>query len=204
MPEQHSRALVPWTYAETERFALSAFKSGMFQDLLSVNQAIVKIQLGHEIGIGPATSLRAVQVIQNAPCLSANTMAALIKRSNPRYNYKTLERSLKRAAIMFYAEGEELGEAEFTIEDALKAKLWPPKEKSGWEKYPKAMLWARAISLGFKIYCGDLAFGGNVYTAEEVGGVDVDVPEGEIIKVTSVPEAVEVPVTVSNAEGNNA
>ena len=118
-------------------------------------------------------------------CTSANTMALLIKRSG-RYNYRILEHNDTVCSIEFreIEDGKwvEVGESTFTIEDAKRAKLVYPD--SAWIKYPRAMLFSRAISQGARLYAPD-AIGG-VYTSEEIKSIDGTMTD-EPVTVTTEP-----------------
>src|SRR5688572_29930764 len=62
------------------------FKSGFFSDIRDASQALVKIEYGRELGVGPAAAMLGVHIIQGKPSPSAGLMAALIKGSE-KYNY---------------------------------------------------------------------------------------------------------------------
>jgi hypothetical protein len=156
-----------------ERFAVAVYKSGFFDDIDSAAAALVKIQAGKELGIGPAASLRAIQIINGQPCPGANTMLALVDRSYPRYDYAINERTAKRAEVTWYKNGHERGKTSFTLEEAGVAGLlrrFASGKETTWHKYPAAMLLSRAIAIGFRLYCGSLALGGAIYTPDELGG----------------------------------
>lgn len=91
--------------------------------------------------------------------------------------------------------GESLGVSEFTIEEARQAEL---TSRPPWRKYPRAMLFARAMSQGVRTYCPDV-FGTAVYTPEEL---DAPVNEsGELIEATPVTNArARTAAAVANAE----
>lgn len=146
-------------------------KSGFFQDAREASQAVVKVLAGRELGFGPIASMTGVYIVKGRPALSANLMAAAIKRSE-RYTYRVVELSDKVAEIAFFEAGQEIGRSKFTVEDARRAGT------QNMDKFPRNMLFARALSNGAKWYCPDI-FGGPVYTPEELGAkVDED---GEII-----------------------
>jgi hypothetical protein len=153
-----------------ERFAIAVANSSFFSDIDSASRALVKIQAGKELGIGPATSLRAIQIIGESPCISANTMMALVDRAYPRYDYDIVERSTEKAEIRWYREGTLRGSTEFTVEEARTAQLLDNPKLKGWKHYRKAMLFARAFAIGFRLYCGALSLGGTCYTPDELGG----------------------------------
>lgn len=146
-----------------------AFKeSGMFPDLRSEAQAVVKIVAGQEVGFGPMASMQAVQMIQGKPTFSANALAALVKR-HPSYNYRAVEHTAEVCRLQFFEDGEESGVSEFTMADAQTAGI---AGGQNWRKYPKAMLFARALSQGVRWYAPDVTAGAAAYVPEELGEVD--------------------------------
>ena len=56
-------------------------QSGFFQDSKGAAQAVTKMMAGAEIGFGPIASMTGINVIQGRVSISANLMAAAIKRS---------------------------------------------------------------------------------------------------------------------------
>ena len=156
--------------------------SGFFQDARQAAQAVVKILAGQELGVGPFTSMTGVYIIQGRPALSANIMAAAVKRSG-RYNFRVSELSDTRCEIIFFEGGQECGRSVFTADEARKAGT------KNMDKYPRNMLYARAISNGVRWFCPDVLGGSPVYTPEELGAsVNED---GQVIDVTvSEPEPV--------------
>jgi len=146
------------------------FKSGMFSDIRSAAQAVVKIAAGKELGLPAIYSMQNINLIRNRLTTSANTMAMLVKKSG-NYNYRIKEHHDKSCTITFFEREDdkwvEVGESTFTIEDAKRADLVKPD--SGWVKYPRAMLFSRAISQGARLYAPD-AIGG-VYTDEEIRAI---------------------------------
>lgn len=144
-----------------------AFKeSGMFPDLQSEAQAVVKIVAGQEVGFGPMAAMQAVQMIQGRPTFSANALAALVKR-HPAYNYRTREHTAEVCSIEFFEDGEPCGISTFSMADAQAAGL---NRNQTWQKYPKAMLFARALSQGVRWYAPDVTAGAAAYVPEELGG----------------------------------
>ena len=134
-------------------------ESGMFADTKSMAQALVKIQAGQEIGIPPFASMTGIHIIQGKPTIGAGLIASRVKGSG-KYDYKVLEASEKKCSIDFYQGKTNIGNSTFTIEDAKKALT------KNLDKFPKNMLFARAISNGVKWFCPDV-FSGPVYTPEE-------------------------------------
>lgn len=152
-------------------------KSRYFNDATDASQAIVKVLAGRELGIGPIASMTGIHIIKGKPALGANLLASCLKRSG-RYDYRVKEMSDKSVVIEFYEvangkRGELLGVSSFSIAEAQKAGT------QNLDRFPRNMLFARAMSNGVRWYCPDIT-GGPVYTPEELGApVNGD---GEIIE----------------------
>lgn len=152
-------------------------ESGMFADTKSMAQALVKIQAGQEIGIPPFASMTGIHIIQGKPTIGAGLIASRVKGSG-KYDYKVLEASETKCSIDFYQGKTNIGNSTFTIEDAKKALT------KNLDKFPKNMLFARAISNGVKWFCPDV-FSGPVYTPEEF---DIEVKTEDVHHIEIVPE----------------
>jgi hypothetical protein len=164
--------------AELMNMAKAFSESGMFSDCKSASQAIVKIQAGQEIGIPPFASMTGIHIIQGKPTIGAGLIASRLKGSG-KYDYRVTEQSDKICSIDFYQGNQKIGTSTFTIEDAKKALT------KNIDKFPKNMLFARAISNGVKWYCPDV-FSGPVYTPEEF---NVDLPTENAHHVEIVNES---------------
>lgn len=179
-----------------QRFAKTMVSSGYFSDAKDVAQAFVKIQAGKELGIPPFASMTGIHIIQGKPALGANVIATLIK-NDPRYNYRVLEMSDTICRIQFYESGEPCGVSEFTAQDAKKAGT------KNMDKFPKNMLFARAISNGAKWFTPGIFGGAPVYTPDELGA-DVD-EDGNIVEGSYVPvqhtQPVQAETAVNDAPG---
>lgn len=174
------------TYDEVERAAKAMAASGFFTDTKQASQAVVKILAARELGLGPFAGMNGVNIIQGKPAFSANIMAACVKRSG-RYNYRVTEMTDKICTIEFmeYFGGKwnTVGVSSFTLEDAKKAGT------KNLDKFPRNMLFARAMSNGVRWYCPDVMSGSSVYTPEELGA-DVD-EDGNVVVDEHVVEPVE-------------
>lgn len=164
---------------EVESLADAFIKSGFFADAKSQSQAIVKIIAGQELGFGPMASMTGVYIVKGKVSLSANLMAAAVKKSG-RYNYRVRELTDNAAEIEFFERTgnawESIGKSRFSADDAKKAGLLG---NSTWQQYPRNMLFARAMSNGVKWFTPDI-FGGPLYTPEEMGAT-VNGETGEVI-----------------------
>jgi hypothetical protein len=172
-----SMALIPMSLQDTMTLGQVLAESKRFQDDTSPEQAVVKVLAGRELGFGPIASMTGIYVIKGKVSISANMMAQAVKRS-AKYDYQIAEMTPERCEIAFYEGSRELGRSIFDAADAQKAGT------GNMDKYPRNMLFARAMSNGVKWYCPDV-FQAGVYTPEELG-VSVD-GDGEIINVTPKP-----------------
>ena len=158
-----SELVIKQDMALSEIGALYA-QSGFFKDSKQAAQAIVKIMSGQEIGVGPTAAMTGLHIIEGKVEIGAGLLARLV-RQHPDYDYKILELNQERCRLSFSHKGEELGVEEFSIEDAERASLVKPG--SPWEKYPKNMVFARAMSNGVNFYCPDVT-GPRVYVEGEI------------------------------------
>jgi hypothetical protein len=160
----------------------------MFADTKSAAQAIVKIQAGQEIGIPPFAAMTGIHIIQGKPTIGAGLIASRVKGSG-KYDYKVIEASEKVCSIDFYQGANKIGNSTFTIEDAKKALT------KNIDKFPKNMLFARAISNGVKWYCPDV-FSGPVYVPEEMASATEEVMH--VVVDTTIDEIInDIQVCVS-------
>jgi len=143
-------------------------QSGYFGNNASMAQCFTRILAGRELGIPAFAAITGIHVINGKPTLSANLMATLIKASG-KYRYKKISHTESECVLEFFeffqGQWESLGTTSFTMVDAKRAGL----TSMNWQKFPKNMLFARAISNGFREFCPDLAMGAPVYTPEELG-----------------------------------
>jgi len=162
-----------------DRVAQIFAESGMFPNAKSAAEVATKLIIGRGLGMNDYDAMAGFHIVQGKVNLAANSMAAAIKRSG-KYNYRVTEHSTTVVTIKFFekwdSSWEEVGESTFTAEDAQRAKL----SGDNWRKYPKAMLFARAMSAGYRMYCPD-AFGMAPVYVEQHG-------ETEIPRIESVEE----------------
>lgn len=163
-------------------------ESGMFPDIKSAAQAIVKIQAGNELGIPPFQSMSGIHIISGKPTIGAGLMASMVKGSG-KYDYKVTEQTEKVCSINFFQGKELLGTSTFTIEDAKKAGT------KNLDKYARNMLFARAMSNGVKWYTPDV-FAGPVYVPEEMDmPITQDIQHEVIEQPAPVPAPAQITLT---------
>lgn len=122
-----------------DRFAKSNMIPGDLR--AKPDDVFVTLLAGHELGLTPMASLRAIHVVKGKPILSADTMVALVLgRGSARY-FRCVEESDTSVTYETHREGApEPQRATWTIKDAERAGL---SGGDNWKKYPRAMLKAR-------------------------------------------------------------
>lgn len=152
------------------RVANALFKSGLFPNVKNAYGAFAIVQYGNELGIGPMTSLQTMGIVKGKICMAAQMILALALRQG--VSYSILENSEDCCEIKF-KRGSLSYDSKFTIEEAKRAHLL--KTDSGWEKYPKDMLFHRAVTRGLRRVSPDAIAG--LYAIEEIQ--DIEVKEAE-------------------------
>jgi hypothetical protein len=180
------------TTTESMSIGKAFAESGMFPDTKSAAQAIVKIQAGQEIGIPPFAAMSGIHIIQGKPTIGAGIMASIVKGSG-KYDYRVVESTEKVCSIDFYQGKEKIGNSTFTIEDAKKALT------KNLDKFPKNMLFARAMSNGVKWYTPDV-FSGPVYVPEEMTATITEDVKAEVIEVESPEQALHMIDEATNVD----
>lgn len=181
-------ATVPAFLAEPMSLAEIFVKSGMFPDLKSQAQAVVKILAGREHGLTPLQAMTELYMVNGRVAMSAKLIAAAIKKSG-KYDYHIDKMDNEECIISLFeiVDGTKtkIGESTFTIKDAAKAGI---VNKDVWKNYPKQMLYSRAISMGGRSFCPDII---TAYTPEEAEEEPVVAPK--MITITTTGEVVNGP-----------
>lgn len=148
-------------------------QSGYFSDAKDAAQAVVKILAGRELGLPPIASMTGINIIKGKVSLSATVMASVL-RNRQGYDYKVLDHNEKGCKIEFFRNNQSLGISKFDLDDAKQAGLL---NGDNYKKYPRNMLFARAMSNGIRWFCPEVLGGGLAYTPGELeAGAD---SEGE-------------------------
>ena len=154
-------------------------KSGFFPSAKDATKAVVKILAGREMGIAPVAAMMGIHVIttQNGTSIQvgANLLASLVK-SHPRYDYRVTRHDDNACVIEFFQDGKPIGVSSFSKADAEKAGT------KNMGKFPRNMLFARAMSNGVKWYCPDVTAGITAYVPGEV-------PQEAITNLQDLPPA---------------
>jgi len=143
---------------------------------MNTGQAIVKMMVGEELGLAPLQAMTDVYVFQGKGQnviiqVASRTIAAKINQ-HPNYSYKVLQHSPVICEIEFLKNGESIGVYKYTIEKAKQAGL---AGKDNYRNHAEDMLYYRAISKGYKMYCPDvISF--PVYVESEVEEMNLSEP----------------------------
>ncbi len=83
-------------------------KSGIFDDIKDVAQAIVKVLAGREIGLSPLESMMNLYIVKNRVAANSKVVSSLIKKSKT-YDYIIEKLDNEECIISFTKDGKELG-----------------------------------------------------------------------------------------------
>jgi hypothetical protein len=192
-----SNSLATRSFSEIMSMGDVFYKSGLFKDLQSAAQAVIKIQAGAELGLPAFASMSGIAIIQGKAVLGANLIATLVE-NDPRYEYKVIRSDDAVCEIAFFKNGKESGRVSFTMKEAENAGL---TGKDNWRKYPSDMLFARCISRGTRRFAPGVFGGAPVYTPDELN-IDTD-EDGQVITVESIPVEHDAPMPIEkNGNGN--
>lgn len=159
--------------------------------------------LGRDLAWSPMTSLRFVNVIDGVASISAEGLVALVHRAG---HY--LEADVSPQQVTASGRRADTGatmSVTFSLDDAAAAGLceirdgrpWS-RSKHGrrlpWELYPKAMMWARAVSQLCRMLFADVTLG-VAYVPEEISPRDLDPDETAEALAAARPDTVEVLAT---------
>jgi len=153
-------------------FCRTMLISGLCPQSYRTPEAIlIAVLFGKELGFSPIRSLYMISVIQGTPTASAQAMKALATSKGA--VIKTVEWNLSRC-ILIGKRGDWEEEFCYSWEDAMTAGL---TNKDNWKKNPKAMLYARCVSILCRNMWADMLAG--LYSTEEMND---EAPERQVVK----------------------
>ncbi len=167
--------------------------SGYFADVKDQAQAAVKVLAGDELGIPPIASMTGIYIVKGKIQLGATLIASRIRAHG--YDYRILFFDTTKCVIEFHGRLDSagnraaLGESSFTIADAIAAGI----KSDMYAKYPRNMLFSRAISNGAKWFTPDVFSGIPVYAEGELAEVSEE-SEPPSIEHVSIPDPPKVEV----------
>ena len=148
------------------RVARALAASRMFRDSVQAEQAFARILCGRDLGLSPTESMTAIHIVEGKPELSADLQASMLRTyrgpDGERYDFRVTTPADKRDEECHVlirrrepGEGwEDIGTEIFTWKDAQVAGL---AGKQNWKKYPRNMMFARAISNAIAFFAPEAA-----------------------------------------------
>ncbi|MFF9337833.1 recombinase RecT, partial [Streptomyces albogriseolus] len=168
------------------------------------------MEYGRALGLDVVTTITTIHVIKGKPCQSADLMLGRARSAGHRVRI-TSERTRCEVRIMRHDDPDDETVIEWTLDDAVTAGLCQlrsnkpyARDKHGdptpWEKFPRAMLRARAIAEAVRIACPEVLHGA-IYTPEEMGAV-VDQEGNPVVVERADAPPVQQAVTVVQSTPN--
>lgn len=150
--------------------------------ITNVEQAVMIVEMGAEVGLGPWTALKHIAVINGLPSIWGDAALGLCQASEHWEPAGHEEGWIKGATeedhgayCVVQRKGGDPYRAEFTVRDAKRAGLWDdPKKRDTWGKYPKDMLLWRARHRALKACFADVLLGLAVVSPQEFQAEVID------------------------------
>lgn len=171
-------ALQPSGQTSLRAFAADVASSRMFPQIATVEQAIVVIAWGQNLGVPAMIALTQAYVVHGRVGWGAQFIAGLIKNNPTCEKFYVSETTDKHATVVYKRKGEPEGKYVFTIERAQKMGLI--KSGGPWDKIPATMCRWGCIRESARMVWPDVVTG--VYTPDEIAG---ELPEEMIATMVS-------------------
>lgn len=139
-------------------------------------------------GVDLLTTMQTVAFVQGKPVIDATMQRALAAANG--FDVRVIQATSERAAVKVTRNGEDIGEAAYSIEDARQAGL---TNKDNWKKDPTAMLVARATTRAVRWFAPSVLLG--VLTDDEADTSDVT----EVLTPVAEPEPTPEPADIVDA-----
>lgn len=160
-------------------------KSGMLPThYRSPESVLTAILYGRELGFSPIRALNSITVINGKPALEAQALKSLAIAHGGRI--KTVEWS-DTVCTLECTRGDWTDSATYTWQDATRAGL---VSKDNWKRMPKAMLYARAVSILVRNMFADIL--GGLYSREEMAD-ETMVERPKVTKIMPMPDGDDIP-----------
>ena len=176
----------PRDFLGLERIAGYIAKTGVC-GCNTIEQVIVRALTGRSLGLSLMQSIRGIYDIEGKPALDASLMHALCLTSPACVEFRCIATTEKIATYRVKRRGDaEHQDVSFTIEEAEAADLLgrgkddAAKKKNNWNRWPRAMLRARAKSNAARMVFPEVLMG--MYSGEELrDGMHPGEMEGEVV-----------------------
>ena len=151
------------------RLANALAQSGFYKDIRDAAAGVVKLRIARELGLG-LRGISDVHIVEGKPTLSYQAILGMVRNftgphGTDRYSFKYLQRDEERVEIEWTINGEVIGTSKCDTEDAKRMGLGG---RGTWQKYPRQMRTARAVTEGVNAFMPEV-IGGSIYTPEELG-----------------------------------
>lgn len=149
-------------------------------------KVLLLAETGTMLGLHPMAALQSIHIIEGKPTLSANLLAALVRRAGHKLRVTTsgdwqAGTFVARAALIRSDDPEFEFVVEWGKERAQRAGLLG--KKGPWSSYPEAMAKARAITEVIREGAPDVTIVA-AYTPEELGATNV-AEDGSVVEVAA-------------------
>ncbi|MFI9203306.1 recombinase RecT [Streptomyces sp. NPDC053048] len=193
------------TPQEAWHFCQGLAGTPLLPDVYRNNPASVlwAMEYGRALGLDVVTTITTIHVIKGKPTQSADLMLSRAREAGHKVRIKS-ERDRCVVTIVRRDDPDDENVIEWTLDDAVTARLCELRngrpyardqkgQPTAWEKFPRAMLRARAIAECVRAACPEVLHGA-IYTPEELGAV-VD-QDGNAVHVERADAPVRVQATV--------
>lgn len=159
-------------------YAKHAVASKAFAGIANESAAIIKIELGRELGMSAIASLQGIMFNERGGfTLSATLQGACLQRHG--YSWRVIKLTDAECHLDIYRAGEKIGESTLTMAQAKAAKMcmqWDSKagawkDKATWQSFPRNMLFARCLTNAVKWFAPEVLAGVPMYDPDELDGL---------------------------------
>jgi hypothetical protein len=170
------------------RIAKALAESGFYKDVRDTAAGFVKLRIARELGLG-LKGISDVHIVDGKPTLSYQAILGMVRAytgptGNDRYSFRYTRRDEECVEIEWTINGEIIGTSKCDTEDAKRMGVGG---KQNWQKYPRQMRTARAVTEGVNAFMPEV-IGGSIYTPEELGDSSA-YEHGPVVVAVSEEEA---------------
>lgn len=151
------------------RLAKALAASGFYKDIRDAAAGVVKLRIARELGLG-LKGISDVHIVEGKPTLSYQAILGMVRaytgpHNTDRYSFRYLRRDEDCVEIEWTINGEVIGVSKCDTEDAKRMGV---ASRGTWQKYPRQMRTARAVTEGVNAFMPEV-IGGSIYTPDELG-----------------------------------
>lgn len=151
------------------RLAKALAQSGFYKDIRDAAAGVVKLRIAREFGLG-IKGISDVHIVEGKPTLSYQAILGMVRAytgplGTDRYSFRYTRRDEECVEIEWLINNEVVGSSKCDTDDAKRMGVL---HKKNWERYPRQMRTARAVTEGVNAFIPEV-IGGSIYTPEELG-----------------------------------